>query len=248
MSELSSTDKGSESLPLFTANSPGRRHDLSTPPSQVRAVGESPGRYPMPSGRLFIGRDWEVAQVRAAFRETQAGRGQFFLVSGEAGIGKTRLVGRLAAFAEEEQASVLWGRCWEGEEAPAFWPWIQILRNIIRALDRSPGGRISGNAPLEMTTMLREIQEFLFANVETPPHLPSDQARFRFFDAATRLIERATAERPLVLILEDLHEADRSSLLLLDFLARQLHGIPLLVLGTYRESEVDINECITSAA
>jgi predicted ATPase len=93
-----------------------------------------------------------------------------------------------------------------------------------------------------MTTLIRELKEFLFADVEAPPHLPSDQARFRFFDAATTLIESAAADRPLVLILEDLHEADRSSLLLLDFLARQLHGIPLLVLGTYREPEVDLNE------
>jgi tetratricopeptide (TPR) repeat protein len=241
-SEFSSADKGSESSPVSPPNGFVREHDVSTPAPEITAVAEGAGPTPRPPVSLFIGRDWELAQLRAALSETQARRGQFFLVSGEAGIGKSRLVGRLAALAEGEQARVVWGRCWEGEEAPAFWPWIQILRNLVFAMDRNSAGGISDHASPEMSTLIRQLKEFLFADVDAPPHLPSDQARFRFFDAAVTLIKSAAADRPLVLILEDLHEADRSSLLLLDFLARQLHGISVLVLGTYREPEIDFNE------
>src|SRR5579859_5211987 len=90
-------------------------------------AGEVEGKR-LASGSVFIGREWELAQLRVALGEAQAGRGQLFVVSGEAGIGKTRLVGKLTDHADNKNVRVLWGRCWEGEETPAFWPWIQIFR------------------------------------------------------------------------------------------------------------------------
>jgi predicted ATPase len=201
-------------------------------------------RRPSPPSSLFVGREWELAQLRAALSEAQAGRGQLYVVSGVAGIGKTRFVGKLAEFAEGGQARVLWGRCWEGEEAPAFWPWIQVFRNMIFGLDPSALAGTMGQGPPDLAYLIPELKGFLAPDAEALTYGPLDQARFRLFDAASMLIRTAAAARPLVLIVEDLHEADRSSLLLLAFVARQLHDIPLLMLATYREPEADLNPAV----
>ncbi len=196
------------------------------------------------SGSVFIGREWELAQLRVALDEAQAGRGQLFVVSGEAGIGKTRLVGKLADRADNENVRVLWGRCWEGEETPAFWPWIQIFRAMMSDLGPNAPARSMGRSPFDPTQIIQELQGFLASDADASPYPPSDQARFRLFDAATTLIRTAASSGPVVLILEDLHEADRSSLLLLEFLARQIYDIAVLVLATYREPEADLKDAV----
>ena len=196
------------------------------------------------SGSVFIGREWELAQLRVALDEAQAGRGQLFVVSGEAGIGKTRLVGKLADRADNENVRVLWGRCWEGEETPAFWPWIQIFRAMMSDLGPNALARSMGRSPFDPTQIIQELQRFLASDADASPYPPSDQARFRLFDAATTLIRTAASSGPVVLILEDLHEADRSSLLLLEFLARQIYDIAVLVLATYREPEADLKDAV----
>jgi class 3 adenylate cyclase/tetratricopeptide (TPR) repeat protein len=214
--------------------------DSTTSPSPPPAS-LGPGR-PTPGG-LFVGREWELAQISAALAEVKAGRGRLFVVSGEAGIGKTSLAGKAADFARGESVRVLWGRCWEGEEAPTFWPWVQIFRALRQGRDptdpRTPAGA-DPTRPADLARLLPEIQQFLGPEAQAPAQPPSDQARFRLFDAATMLIRNAAADQPLVLIMEDLHEADRTSLLLLEFVARQLHDMAVLVLATYREPEADL--------
>src|SRR5213594_3819926 len=81
---------------------------------------------------LFIGRHRELAELRAGLEEAVTGGGRFFLVVGEAGIGKTRLVEELAREATQRGGVVLWGRCWEGEGAPPYWPWVQVIRAHLR--------------------------------------------------------------------------------------------------------------------
>src|SRR5258705_7915740 len=83
--------------------------------------------------RVFVGRRRELAELRAGLDNVEHGRGRFFLVVGEAGIGKTRLVEELAREVTERQGIALWGRCWEGAGAPPYWPWMQVLRAYLRA-------------------------------------------------------------------------------------------------------------------
>jgi eukaryotic-like serine/threonine-protein kinase len=79
----------------------------------------------------FVGRMRELDELNGGLEGALAGHGRLFLISGEPGIGKTRLAEQLATHASERHALVIWGRCWEGSGAPAYWPWIQILRSCV---------------------------------------------------------------------------------------------------------------------
>src|SRR6185369_11252478 len=85
------------------------------------------------TSRVFVGRRRELAALRVGLDDAVGGRGRFFLVVGEAGIGKTRLVEELAREVTDRGGIALWGRCWEGAGAPPYWPWTQVLRAYLRA-------------------------------------------------------------------------------------------------------------------
>src|SRR5580704_10262958 len=83
----------------------------------------------------FVGRELELAELVAASQAGADSDAHLFLIYGEPGIGKTRLADELAARAKARGLQVLWGRCWEGDGAPAYWPWIQVIRGFLGALD-----------------------------------------------------------------------------------------------------------------
>lgn len=158
-----------------------------------------------PALSTFVGRGQELAQLVAGLDDATAGRGRLFLLVGEAGIGKSRLADELTQVARTRRVDVLIGRCWEAGGAPAYWPWVQSLREL--------GG------------------DALF---ESERDADDEGARFRLFDATVRFL--ASRERPLVLFLDDMHAADEPSLLLLEFLARELARIPILVVVAARDA------------
>ncbi len=202
------------------------------------------------AARSFVGRERELTELYSGLADAVAGRGRVFLIAGEPGIGKTRLAEELTAEAARRGAQVLWGRCWEGGGAPAYWPWVQIMRSALR--DSDPAARtelLGGTAGLiaQLVPELREWQPDLPAL--TPPALSPEHARFAQFDAVSGLLKRAGAARPLVLILDDLHAADQPSLLLLQFIARELRDAHLLIVATYRDIEVPARpECAQALA
>jgi len=188
----------------------------------------------------FVGRTRELAELTQALEAstTGTGRGQLVLLAGEPGIGKTRLTEELATIARQRATTVLVGRCWEGDGAPAFWPWVQITRAYLQHGDpETLAANLGAGAPA-IAQVIPEVRERL-------PHLPAlseiepAQARFRFFDSFTLLLKRMATTRPILLVLDDLHWADTPSLLLLQFLARELTDTRVLVVGTYRDTEVD---------
>jgi hypothetical protein len=189
------------------------------------------------AGGSFVGRAAEVDQLMSGLADVLAGRGRLFLVTGEAGIGKTRLADELAARAAAAGARVLWGRCWEGGGAPAYWPWVQVLRAYVRDTPADVLSRHIAAGAADIAPMHADVA----AQLRITPAgtgIDTEQARFNLFDSTATLLRNAAAERPLALILDDLHAADESSLLLLQFLAADLRTTPLLVLGTYRDAEV----------
>lgn len=170
----------------------------------------------------MIGRELGLGALGAALEAAAAGRGQFVLVVGEAGIGKTALVAALAEEATGSGALVLWGQCWEGGGAPAYWPWVQVLRS----------GMAAGGDAGEAARLLPEAAAPTAAGGGEPP-----DARFRLFDAMARHLAGLAASRPVVVVLDDLQWADESSLAMLEFCARHLQAAPVLVLGAYRDEE-----------
>jgi hypothetical protein len=191
----------------------------------------SPGRAGLP----FVGRTRELGELRAVLDEAIAGHGRLVLVAGEPGIGKTRLAEELSIHASEEGALVLWGRCWEGGGAPAYWPWVQIIRGYARRRPRRRLAAELGAAGSFLAHLVPELRERLSDVSPAPLPTESEEARFALFDAVTEFLTSASLAAPLMLVLDDLHAGDTPSLLLLQFLARELSSTRVLVVGTYRD-------------
>lgn len=182
------------------------------------------------TARPFVGREREFAELLAAGDDAAAGRGGFVLVAGDLGVGKTRLCAEFSAAAERRGATVAWGRCPEHGSAAAWRPWLQILRVLLRT------GTVAADDPRlpEIARGMPPLQTQVPAPAAAELVDP-DQARFRLHDAVAMLLDDAAARRPLVLVFDDLHDADHGSLRLLHFVARELHRAPLLLVGTYRD-------------
>jgi DNA-binding CsgD family transcriptional regulator/tetratricopeptide (TPR) repeat protein len=197
---------------------------------------DQPDRPVLPPAH-FVGREAELRELLAALERASAGRGQVLLLVGEPGIGKTRLAEELSGSARECGALVLWGQCYEWEGAPPYWPWVQALRACLRALDVDTLRAALGRGVADIAQVVPEVGEVVPDLPDLPPLEPA-QARFRLFDSLATFLGNLARSRPLVIVLEDLHWADKPSLLLLQFLARAARDARLLVLGTYRNVEV----------
>ncbi|WP_206788465.1 AAA family ATPase [Amycolatopsis sp. MtRt-6] len=172
----------------------------------------------------LIGRAHPAAALRAELDRAVASHGGLVLVTGEAGIGKTTLVTELADEARRRGALVLAGACWDSGSAPGYWPWVQVVRGLRRELPEEEWAR-TGTATL--SALLGET-------VGAP-----DDDGFRLHDAVTTALAAAARDRPVVVVLDDLHWADAASLRLLDFAARHTWFERLLLVGAYRDVEVD---------
>ena len=192
------------------------------------------------SHSTFVGRKRELAELDNGLEETRAGQGRFFLVTGEPGIGKTWLADEVARHAASSGVSVLRVGCWEGAGAPAYWPIIQLLRAALRGPDRDALLKLLSSGEgrqlaQELAQLIPELQPAPLASASPDRVSDPDQARFQLFDSVVTLLRGVAAARPLLLIVEDLHDADQPSLLMLRFVVGQLRDAPVLVLGTYRD-------------
>ena len=178
--------------------------------------------------------------------DATSGRGQLVLLSGPPGIGKSRLTAEFAEKARNHNARVLIGRCWEAGGAPPYWPWVQISRTLLRALDSPTARQLMGGGIADIGQLLPELLE-LFPDVTPPPALDPESARFRLFDATAKFLSDGAELKTLILILEDLQAADTPSLLLLNFLAGQLLDRRILIIGTYRDVAVTPDHPLSEA-
>ncbi len=189
------------------------------------------------AGGVFVGRDQEAKQLRSRLEEIFSGQGRIVLLAGEPGVGKTRLAEELATYGKLRGARVLWGRCYEGEGAPAYWPWRQAVRSYLHDREADAIRSELGPGAADIAQVVSEVRERL-PDLPPPPTLEPDQARFRLFDSITTFLRNASNRQPIVLVLDDLQWSDKPSLLLLQFLARELRGARLLVVATYRDTEL----------
>jgi DNA-binding CsgD family transcriptional regulator len=192
----------------------------------------------------FVGREHELQRLLARLTLACEGHGGVVLLAGEPGIGKSRTAEEFAAAAAEHGARVLWGGCLEGEGAPAFWPWTQVLRTHARDRDLAMLQAELGDGGPDLAEIAPALRERL-PDLPLLPFTAPDPSRFRLFDATTRLLWHVARESPLVLIIDDLHQADVPSLRLLEWVARELDGArhapdepKLLIVGTYRDTDI----------
>ncbi len=168
---------------------------------------------------LLVGRERELILAHERFAAAVAGHGGLALIGGEAGIGKTAFAEALCRHTETRGACVLVGRCYDLTETPPYGPWVELLGRYRRTPDALPAlpsafaARDTVGTVTNPLALFREIHAFFAALAE---------------------------QRPLVLLLDDLHWADPASLDLLRFLAREIAGVPLLILATYRSDELSL--------
>jgi tetratricopeptide (TPR) repeat protein len=202
-------------------------------------------RVPEPGTGDFVGRERELLALRDGLAQARSRRGGLFLIGGEPGIGKSRLVDEFAREAREQGIRVLWGKGWEGAGAPAYWPWMQALRSYVRSVEPADARAQMGMGAADLTQMLPELRS-LFPDLPPPPP-DSDSARFQLFDSATGFLRNAAGDTGLVVVLDDLHAADTPSVLFLRFLAGQLGDTSLLLVCTFRDIELTPQHPLTSA-
>ncbi|MDO8432339.1 MAG: AAA family ATPase [Candidatus Binatus sp.] len=192
----------------------------------------------------FVGRERELAELVSACESGADSDTHLFLIHGEPGIGKTRLADELASRAKARGMQILWGRCWEGGGAPAYWPWIQVIRSFLGGLD--PERRklvLESEIASDIIHQVAQIVPDLRHAKSSPrplvtENLDPNEARFRLFDAVTNFLKMGARSRPMLIVLDDLHDADEASLALLRFMARELKGAAIMLVATYRDAEV----------
>jgi hypothetical protein len=174
----------------------------------------------------LVGRVEELASLREAVDAAYTGHMGLAIVEGEPGVGKTRLLQEIAAEAERRDAIVVWGSCLEGEGTPSMWPWVQVVGSVVATLPPA----------LQETWLdsdlgrLVEPRESILAG----SFLPDSGTQFRLFERVVDVLGQASAQRLLVLVIDDMHWADTASLQLFTHLAARGPG-GIVIIGALRD-------------
>jgi predicted ATPase/class 3 adenylate cyclase len=189
----------------------------------------------------FLEREAERASLRRLTDDALAGHGRLALVAGEPGVGKSRLVAEIGDVAQARGMRVLTGHCVEMSGGPPYLPYVEIIEQAINSPRSSLALRNAlGDVAAEIARIAPALRR-AFPNIPPPVELPAELARRYVWNSFSEFIGRAAQAQPLLLVLEDLHWADESTVLLTEYLAPLLPEMPVLVLGTYRDFEVDLH-------
>ncbi|MDP9236407.1 MAG: protein kinase [Chloroflexota bacterium] len=187
---------------------------------------------------VFVGRGAELEQLEAALERTAGGAGSLAMLVGEPGIGKTRLLDRVAAIARTRGIHVLSGHCYDGDWAPPFSPFVEAIK---QHATHTPSPRLAEQLGADAGVLARivpALRERLPA-IEEPPQIPAEGERYRLLEATSSFFERIATHAPVVLMLDDLHWADKGTIAMLQQVARTSATQRVLVLGAYRDVELD---------
>ncbi len=215
---------------------------LADAPPPAAAAPGAPLAAPRPrSGALrtpFVAREKELAALKERLEDAIAGRGFLMMVVGEPGIGKTRLSEELSVYARLRGAQVLLGQCYESDGAPPYIPFVEALRQYVATRPPEALREEMGDAASDLAKLVSEIR----GRVPDLPHAPRQEPeaeRYRLLEAVSSFLVNGSQSTPLLLILDDIHWADNPSLVLLQHLARRLPSSRILVVGTYRDVDLD---------
>ncbi len=203
-----------------------------------------PPEVPLPAvlsgaGRIFVGRDGDLARLRQLWKETAAGDQRTVMLGGEPGIGKTRLAAELGQTLHDEGALVLAGRCDEDLGVP-YQPFVEALRHYAAHASHLCLGRHAG----ELSRLVPELRG-LVPGLPEPLSADPETERYRLFDAVAAWLADVSAETPVLLVLDDLHWAAKPTVLLLRHVLRSPGPMRLLVVATYRDTDIGRTDPLT---
>ena len=205
----------------------------------------APGsRFNIAERTVFVGRDAETTELTRLLDRMLTGQGGIVMIGGEPGVGKTRLAHELLRDARQRGCTCLTGHCYEMEGAPPFVPFIELTEQAVRAVPEAVRAAMGDDAPgiAAIVTSLRRT----YADIPSLPEVPAGQQRRMIFGAFLEFFQRGTLQAPLVILLDDLHWADESTLQLLQHLAPQLSSMRLLAIATYRDVGLDATRPFTN--
>jgi predicted ATPase/KaiC/GvpD/RAD55 family RecA-like ATPase len=204
--------------------------------------GRVPSPRPIAAREIpLIDRAEEMKLLKEAVDKAVQGEGGLVFLHGEAGIGKTRLTRELGAYARLCGMRVLYGRCpvlFRMDGVPPYILWKEVVKDYLEACTPEQLYRVIGYYPVEVSKLVPELKQMLKTIPESFPLNP-ENSRDRLFEAVSQFITNISRETPLLVILDDLQWTDESSLLLLHYLARGAYKESLLLLGAYRDTDVD---------
>ena len=230
---------------------PGKRPDSATDVQRaLRSVESGPQQEP-PSNATstdstghshiyrttFVGRDVELRRLHSAFDDALSGQGSVAVVVGEPGIGKTSLCAQLATYVTLRGGTTLVGHCYEdGSVSLPYLPFVEVLRAYVLAQEPNALKHKLGSSARDLARIVLEIRERLGVTPSAPADPEED--RYRLMQAVASVLRNASSDCPMLILLEDLHNADKGTLDMLIQVARSLSGARLVIVGTYRDVEV----------
>ncbi|HKP35597.1 MAG TPA: protein kinase [Pyrinomonadaceae bacterium] len=215
---------------------------LSLAPSEITETPDAAGAVAildaLSRGRL-VGRGAELAEARQLWQRALEGHGHAVLLSGEPGAGKTRLAREITIQAAVDGAVVMSGGCYEYEATTPYLPFVEAFRRLVREQrDNDVLRGMLGDAAAQIAKLAPEIETRL-GPFPTRTELPPHEERLLFFDAVSQVFANLAREKGLLFYADDLHWADRGTLWLLGHLLRQMREERVLIIGCYRETELD---------
>lgn len=214
------------------------------PAREVAYETEQPG---LPPARApFVGRGTEMARITAKLADARGGRGGLVMLVGEPGIGKSRTIDEFTEHAREGGAAVLSGRCFEGEWAPPYGPFAEAIAGYAKSAEAAVLRADLGYGAAPIARLVPALREAL-PNIAEPEPLQPDEERFRLVDAVSQFLIALSQRAPVVLVLDDLHWADRGTIGMLCHVARFVSKHGILMLGAYRDVELDRQHPLSDA-
>ena len=215
---------------------------IKEPSREAPTLAESPLYH-----RVFVGRETELRQLQSAFDGAMSGQGALIMVMGEPGIGKTALCcEQLATYITLRGGRTLVGHCYEeGSLSLPYLAFVEALRSYVLSREPQDLRKELGTGAADVARIVSDIREKL--KVKLRPKGDAEEERYRLMQAVTSFLSNAATVQPLMIVLEDMHDADKGTLDMLIHISRHLSGVRLFIVGTYRDVEVDRSHPLSAA-